>query len=684
MIENVRVFRRFLSPHLKKISWMPRFLVWFSSTVRKERDYVMLPKADLFPDPNLPIIETLNDHADSDTPRDYSLLVDGPWGTGKTYLIKKFIDGRGAKEEDRPLYISLYGIKDVEELDSEILTSLYPRLNGKGARLASFVGRTLLKNVRIDLDDFKKGLTAGGGGIEIGGLKLIETSPKGRIIIFDDLERCAIPPGVLLGHIHQLIDDGKNRVILVANETEIAQDDSAALSEYKKAKEKTVGFSLTVQSDFNGAFSAFVSEMSDPTYRLFLDDAKLRIAELPVHTSEINLRVLKRAITAFEILFSSIDKNLKKKEYWLGIRDIFLHVYMAFILTREDHVSIEVLNKEALQEERRYTYFSSRRREPTIATPLSDAMRQVCERYTFDFLKASAISFPVLHDLVCHNHVNAEALNADLSKHSSFKPPISWPAWRKLYTYWDLAPDEFVSALDSFKEDFSKRVYVSIDDILHSFSVYLQMRERMQEGFPLDGEMSQFTSYVDDVIRSNPELLNCSIDSSCNNENCSSSMLGYQSEGRGQFSTEFAHAKEMLFSKIRNGKVSRIAKNSEDFFDKTKNNPDLFDELLVSNASRKAPYARIPILAEIDYKLFSRHLVDLHPLIRKRFLATLFNRHDLTRNSNDEKMQKEKVWLYSVRTEMIDLFEKESIQILKDSYIQAVKYWIDPCLPQIE
>ncbi|MCX2563298.1 P-loop NTPase fold protein [Acetobacter thailandicus] len=643
----------------------------------------MLPKADLFPDPNLPIIETLNDHADSDTPRDYSLLVDGPWGTGKTYLIKKFIEGRGAKEEDRPLYISLYGIKDVEELDSEILTSLYPRLNGKGARLASFVGKTLLKNVRIDLDDFKKGLTAGGGGIEIGGFKLLETSPKGRIIIFDDLERCAIPPGVLLGHIHQLIDDGKNRVILVANETEIAQDDSAALSEYKKAKEKTVGFSLTLQSDFNGAFSAFVSEMSDPTYRLFLDDAKLRIAELPVHTSEINLRVLKRAITAFEILFSYIDENLKKKKYWLGIQDIFLNVYMAFILTREDHVSIEVLNNEALQKERRYTYFSSRRHESTIATPLSDAMRQVRERYTFDFLKASAISFPVLHDLVCHNHVNPEALNADLSKHSSFNPPISWPAWRKLYTYWDLAPDEFVSALNSFKEDFIKRVYVSIDDILHSFSVYLQMKESMPEKFPLDDKMSQFTSYVDDVIRSKSELLDCSIDSNGDNENRSSSILGYQSEGHGQFSDEFAQAKEMLIHKIREGKVSRIAKNAEDFFDKTKDNPDLFDELLVSNASRKAPYARIPILAEIDYKLFSRHLVDLDPVTRKRFLATLFNRHDLTRNLNDEQIRKEKSWLDRVRTEMIDLFGKESIQILKDSYIDTVKKYINPCIPEM-
>lgn len=110
----------------------------------------------------------------------------------------------------------------------------------------------------------------------------------------------------------------------------------------------------------------------------------------------------------------------------------------------------------------------------------------------------------------------------------------------------------------------------------------------------------------------------------------------------------------------------------------------IFNELLVSNASRKAPYAEIPILAEIDYKLFSRHLVDLHPLVRKRFLVTLFNRHDLIRNSNYEKIQEEKGWLNNVKTEMIDLFGKESIKILKDSYIKTVNYWINPCLPPIE
>ena len=47
----------------------------------------------------------------------YAVLIDGEWGSGKTYFIKRnYID----KHPDTTLYISLYGLKSKDEINKKI------------------------------------------------------------------------------------------------------------------------------------------------------------------------------------------------------------------------------------------------------------------------------------------------------------------------------------------------------------------------------------------------------------------------------------------------------------------------------------------------------------------------------------------------------------------------------------
>ena len=57
---------------------------------------------------------------------DYAILIDGEWGSGKTYFARKILE-RKLKEiwkdnklEIKFIYVSSYGVKTTKELDNKI------------------------------------------------------------------------------------------------------------------------------------------------------------------------------------------------------------------------------------------------------------------------------------------------------------------------------------------------------------------------------------------------------------------------------------------------------------------------------------------------------------------------------------------------------------------------------------
>ena len=60
---------------------------------------------------------------------EYAVLIDGPWGSGKTYLYKNYLAENiaileaGKNQRKTNVYISLYGISTIEELSKELFTN---------------------------------------------------------------------------------------------------------------------------------------------------------------------------------------------------------------------------------------------------------------------------------------------------------------------------------------------------------------------------------------------------------------------------------------------------------------------------------------------------------------------------------------------------------------------------------
>jgi len=114
------------------------------------------------------------------TPSMFAVLLNGPWGIGKTFVIKRFIESLG--ETTRYIYVSLYGLRSVDEIDDAILQSMYPVLKHKGVDIGGRALKSVGKYFNVELDLKARDFIA---------------RSKSDLYIFDDLERCEMPINTL-------------------------------------------------------------------------------------------------------------------------------------------------------------------------------------------------------------------------------------------------------------------------------------------------------------------------------------------------------------------------------------------------------------------------------------------------------------------------------------------------------
>ncbi|HYW60792.1 MAG TPA: P-loop NTPase fold protein, partial [Xanthobacteraceae bacterium] len=64
----------------------------------------------------------------------YAVMINGPWGIGKTFLVRKIMRELGHIGEH--VYVSLYGLQSIDEIDSALFSAINPIAGPKGVRIA--------------------------------------------------------------------------------------------------------------------------------------------------------------------------------------------------------------------------------------------------------------------------------------------------------------------------------------------------------------------------------------------------------------------------------------------------------------------------------------------------------------------------------------------------------------------
>lgn len=163
----------------------------------------------------------------------YAVLIDGDWGTGKTYFIQKSLIPNLEKSGYMPIYISLYGINSTDTVSQKIalslLTNKIPADKKSVAKqclpaIGSFVlpiGQTLLNVTGMSI--LEPLLKSPVEDIPWDTIFKKFSDSRTRIFIFDDLERCSLPINEILGYINSLVEHESEKVLIVANQQAIGK-----------------------------------------------------------------------------------------------------------------------------------------------------------------------------------------------------------------------------------------------------------------------------------------------------------------------------------------------------------------------------------------------------------------------------------------------------------------------------
>lgn len=177
------------------------------------------------------MIKIITDYI-QDPRRSQGILIDGEWGSGKTYFIREILIPEIEKKElsgkfsTEIVYVSLTGLSNKEEILSEIHNQILAKmLKAKKKQKNNYrdnriLGLKLLpyskeKTKDTLLDYFK---------IDLSLLSCDDLNPVSRMtLIFDDLERYAGKIQEVLGFISTLIEQHGLKILLVTNEKEIGK-----------------------------------------------------------------------------------------------------------------------------------------------------------------------------------------------------------------------------------------------------------------------------------------------------------------------------------------------------------------------------------------------------------------------------------------------------------------------------
>ncbi len=268
----------------------------------------------------------------------YAVIIRGEYGIGKTYYFKhelfpivKGIEVSSEKDSKfTPILISLFGIKTVEEIQKMIFLELYPILKGKKIKIASDIGKSLLKVYSgIDIDEY---------------ISNINTSPKDilnynkLLLCFDDIDRKSedLKSTELFGFINNLVENSNTKVIIIANEEILFKEEKNTNNQsYSMLREKVIGVSMNFKTDVEAIFNHIINNKynndHDLEYFEYLTENKNFILEI-ILLNKGNIRNLVFFLENFKIIYKGLVKELEEEKLLLSVKDIVFKTVLSFAL----------------------------------------------------------------------------------------------------------------------------------------------------------------------------------------------------------------------------------------------------------------------------------------------------------------------------------------------------------------
>lgn len=411
------------------------------------------------------IAEYLEYYIGLKSPPYYAVLLNGAWGSGKTWFINSLRNKIGY---DKFLYVTLYGVTSFAEIEDQFFRQLHPVLSSKPFTLGAKLFKAVLKGT-LKLD-FESNDSSGGIDFEIPKLNAKQFLEKceNRILIFDDFERCEMKPEEVLGYINTFVEHDGQKVIILAHEQEIKSSDK-----YLRTNEKLIGRRFRVNADAKNALTAFIDEVSDDAVKSVLKANSEIILEVSEKADSENLRSLRHGVIEYQKLFSLLPD--KAKEHAEFQRSCIRTFFILAIAIRSGKIApsdieglaknyYKQLVKKSLDEKK-----SGKKEEPTP------------EQVYFNKLSESLLSNPAQsispNEIFWYYFFEHGTIPADVVKEaiegSVYFQDENTPTWMRLLHVWSLTDEEFQKYFNEVKTDFSDLKFTEQGVIKHIVGVFL-------------------------------------------------------------------------------------------------------------------------------------------------------------------------------------------------------------------
>lgn len=595
------------------------------------------------PNPNNHIREYLKHYISMQHAPGYAVLVNGPWGIGKTFLIRKLLDEQFNGSQDDYVYLSLYGLTSIEEVNEALLAAIYPAPGREGVKVAGRVMKAALNYRGIEAEF---------------NLRDLFDQYKAKLFVFDDLERCELKPiNKVLGYINEFIEHDGCKVLIIANEEEI---DGGV--DYRRRREKLVGKTLEVQSSFDEALSHFISTIGDAATKQFVQEKAADISATYYQSKLFNLRILQQTIWDFERVYRLLSEKHRANDEAMTIL-----LKMFFALSFE-------LKSGRITEEALGMRMSGLVAAMTRLSKDADPMPlQFAEKNYPDIdLGDSILSDELLIDILSRGVVNREAVHESLDRSPYFVDPASVPAWRVVWHALDQDDRDFDQAFTEMERQFGKREFTVIGEILHVFGLRLWLSDIGVIAKERCEIVREGKAYLDDLYaqgRLDPLPIHQAQDFRFDNH-----------DGLGMHEAvtpEYRELVDYLKGKCHLAGVDRYPDLGEKLLEEMAADPALYYRRLCITNSDDNTYYRVPVLAAIEPGVFVERLLQRLPAQQRTILSAFKGRYEHANLERD--LSSERPWLLAVRGLLLGAAANMST-IAKYRIKKNVEWYIDPFL----
>ncbi len=457
------------------------------------------------------LVESILDYVRADY-TDYAIMINGEWGSGKTYFwnhkIRPKIESMQLNgKKYTPIYMSLYGISNLEEISKKIFIETTQLMDKNLKKYMNTSGVSTIPEYAktgLDMANFF-GVTQNGDRIDYGNF----FSTDDKVLCFDDLERANVDVIDILGYINNFVEHDHIKTVIICNEKELStklknsnlemktfiatylldkenklnvktdkpmveriQDtieyvfDKA--NDYERIKEKLIGETFEYVPEFNYIINGLLMryEKYPDLIRFLRENTKLIISTFNKSGTR-NLRILKHSLTSFKKIFDMVNKSYPNTNHRVLQTMLIFTIAISFEIKAGKITKDKFININN-NEEYKSILVSSR----VFMDNRQFYIKEFDNNYYYNF-KAEYRFFKFIEIYVRTRIFDMKVFKQDMETIINTVDTDKLPAYKRLLTeeYWKISDDQFGNIINEIMEDV-KSGKVELIDIVKIFAYF--------------------------------------------------------------------------------------------------------------------------------------------------------------------------------------------------------------------